>query len=70
MAGRVLNCFSYTGGFSLHALAGGADHVLSIDSSAEALDTARRNVELNDLPAMRAEWMEADVFQASANLAR
>lgn len=65
---KVLNCFSYTGGFTVHALAGGADEVLSIDSSAEALSTARRNMELNDLPANRAAWMEADVFQALRNL--
>ncbi|MDK2123613.1 class I SAM-dependent rRNA methyltransferase [Parachitinimonas caeni] len=63
-AGRdVLNCFCYSGGFSLAALRGGAKSVLSIDSSAEALDTARANLELNQLPADRAEWLEADVFQ-------
>lgn len=65
---RVLNCFSYTGGFTIHALAGGAEDVLSIDSSAEAISAARRNMELNDLPANRAIWMEADVFQALRNL--
>jgi len=65
---RVLNCFSYTGGFTVHALAGGAEEVLSIDSSAEALVIARRNMELNDLPANRATWMEADVFQALRGL--
>ncbi|MDD5366873.1 MAG: class I SAM-dependent methyltransferase [Gallionellaceae bacterium] len=61
----VLNCFCYTGGFSLQALAGGAAHVLSIDSSGPALDQARANVALNpQLPAGRAEWQEADVFLA------
>jgi 23S rRNA (cytosine1962-C5)-methyltransferase len=61
----VLNCFCYTGGFSLQALAGGAAHVLSIDSSGPALDQARANVALNpQLPAERAEWQEADVFLA------
>ncbi|HJV28452.1 MAG TPA: class I SAM-dependent methyltransferase [Aromatoleum sp.] len=65
-AGRsVLNCFCYTGGFSLQALAGGATSVLSIDSSGPALEVARRNVALNpQLDASRAEWMEADVFAA------
>ncbi|MDD3528430.1 MAG: class I SAM-dependent methyltransferase [Gallionellaceae bacterium] len=65
-AGRaVLNCFCYTGGFSLQALAGGAASVLSIDSSGPALDQARANLALNpQLPAARAEWLEADVFQA------
>ena len=65
-AGRdVLNCFCYTGGFSLQALAGGARSVLSIDSSGPALATAARNVALNpQLDAARAEWREDDVFQA------
>ncbi len=65
-AGReILNCFCYTGGFSLQALAGGAANVLSIDSSGPALAQARANLALNpQLPAARAEWQEADVFQA------
>ncbi|HEX6634270.1 MAG TPA: class I SAM-dependent methyltransferase [Usitatibacter sp.] len=58
----VLNAFCYTGGFSLSALKGGARHVLSIDTSAEALAAARRNLEINSLDASRAEWAEADVF--------
>ena len=62
---EILNCFCYTGGFSLQALAGGAAHVLSIDSSGPALAQARANLALNSqLPAERAEWLEADVFQA------
>lgn len=62
---RVLNCFCYTGGFSLQALAGGAASVLSIDSSGPALEIARRNLALNpQLDAGRAEWREDDVFQA------
>ncbi|HRH80877.1 MAG TPA: class I SAM-dependent methyltransferase [Thiobacillaceae bacterium] len=62
---RVLNCFCYTGGFSLQALAGGAEHVLSIDSSGPALEQARANLILNPaLPAERAEWLQADVFEA------
>lgn len=64
----VLNCFSYSGGFSLHAIAGGAESVLSIDSSSEAMAMAKRNLELNDLPSNRAEWMEEDVFQALRGL--
>ncbi len=61
----VLNCFCYTGGFSLQALAGGAASVLSIDSSGPALAQAQANLALNpQLPAERAEWREADVFQA------
>ncbi|MFA9439020.1 class I SAM-dependent rRNA methyltransferase [Uliginosibacterium sp. sgz301328] len=68
-ARSVLNCFCYTGGFSLQALAGGATSVLSIDSSAPALTTAQRNVELNpQLDATRAQWWEADVFEALRTL--
>jgi 23S rRNA (cytosine1962-C5)-methyltransferase len=64
----VLNAFCYTGGFSLNALAGGARSVLSIDSSAEALATARENLSLNGFDAARAEWLEADVFKALRDL--
>ena len=63
-AGRdVLNCFCYTGGFSLAALKGGARSVVSIDSSGEALDIGKRNVELNGFDASKAEWWDADVFK-------
>jgi 23S rRNA (cytosine1962-C5)-methyltransferase len=64
----VLNCFCYTGGFSLYALKNGAKSVLSIDSSQEALQLAQRNVELNGLDAPRAEWQCADVFEALRKL--
>ena len=60
---RVLNCFCYTAGFSLQALAGGAREVVSVDSSGPALATAQRNPALNpQLDAARAIWREADVF--------
>jgi 23S rRNA (cytosine1962-C5)-methyltransferase len=60
---RVLNCFCYTGGFSLQALAGGATSVLSIDSSLPALDRAAANLALNPhLDPKRAEWRCANVF--------
>jgi 23S rRNA (cytosine1962-C5)-methyltransferase len=58
----VLNCFCYTGGFTVAVLAGGAKSVLSIDSSAEALALGRHNVAANTLDAARAEWRDADVF--------
>jgi len=60
---EVLNCFCYTGGFTLNALAGGASSVLSVDSSAEALAQAKNNLQRNGLDAARAEWQEADVFK-------
>jgi 23S rRNA (cytosine1962-C5)-methyltransferase len=59
----VLDCFCYTGGFALNALAGGARHVTAVDTSADALDAARRNLALNGLPESRIEWIAADVFQ-------
>ena len=64
-AGRaVLNCFCYTGGFSLQALAGGAASVVSVDSSGPAIEGAKRNLALNpQLDASRAEWLEDDVFE-------
>ena len=65
---EVLDCFCYTGGFALNALAGGARSVLAVDSSAEALALGRRNLELNDFPYAQVEWLEADVFQALRGL--
>jgi 23S rRNA (cytosine1962-C5)-methyltransferase len=65
---EVLNCFCYTGGFSVAALKGGARHVLSIDSAGPALELARANLSLNGIDAARAEWWEADVFKALRDL--
>ncbi len=60
---EALNCFAYTGGFAVYALAGGARSVLSVDTSAGALALGEENLALNGLPAERAEWLEGDVFQ-------
>jgi len=57
----VLDCFCYTGGFALNALAGGAAAVMAIDSSGPALQAARANAALNQLNGT--EWLEADVFK-------
>jgi 23S rRNA (cytosine1962-C5)-methyltransferase len=59
----VLDCFCYTGGFTINAWAGGAKSVLSIDSSADALALAKENVALNDLPVEKTNFLEGDVFQ-------
>jgi 23S rRNA (cytosine1962-C5)-methyltransferase len=59
----VLDCFSYTGGFTINALAGGAASVLSLDSSGAALEQLRHNLALNRLPAERTDTQEGDVFQ-------
>lgn len=58
---RVLNCYCYTGGFTMAALAGGAAHVTSIDSSGPALEIAAANVALNGFDASRTTFMDADV---------
>jgi len=58
---EVLDCFAYTGGFTVNALVGGAAKVTAVDSSGPALELLRRNVELNKLP--MAERIEGDVFQ-------
>ncbi len=64
----VLNCFCYTGGFSLYALRGGAKSVLSIDASGDALRIAQDNLIRNGLDSTHTEWQEADVFQALRKL--
>ena len=64
----VLNCFCYTGGFSLYALRSKAKSVLSIDASSDALHIAAENVTRNELDAARAEWQCADVFLALRTL--
>jgi 23S rRNA (cytosine1962-C5)-methyltransferase len=58
---RVLNCYCYTGGFSVAALAGGAGHVTSVDSSAPALERATAHVALNGFEASRHTVLDADV---------
>jgi 23S rRNA (cytosine1962-C5)-methyltransferase len=58
---RVLNCYCYTGGFTVAALTGGAAHVTSIDSSGPALEKAAANVALNGFDAGRTTFMDADV---------
>jgi 23S rRNA (cytosine1962-C5)-methyltransferase len=58
---RVLNCYSYTGGFTVAALAGGAQHVTSVDSSAPAMALLADNVALNGFDAARSEALDADV---------
>lgn len=60
-AQRVLNCYCYTGGFSVAALAGGATQVTSVDSSGPALERARAHVALNGFDPSRAAYADADV---------
>jgi 23S rRNA (cytosine1962-C5)-methyltransferase len=61
---RVLNAFSYSGGFAVYALAGGAQHVINLDSSIDALELAERNLALNGYdPDVQCEGVAGDVFQ-------
>jgi 23S rRNA (cytosine1962-C5)-methyltransferase len=64
---KVLNCFSYTGGFSVYALGAGAEHVVSVDASEPALTLAEENVKLNKLDETRCEFILADVKEYLAD---
>jgi 23S rRNA (cytosine1962-C5)-methyltransferase len=60
---RVLNCYCYTGGFTVAALAGGAAQVVSVDSSAPALERVQAHVALNGFDPSRSLCLDADVNQ-------
>jgi 23S rRNA (cytosine1962-C5)-methyltransferase len=57
---RVLDCFTHTGAFALHAAMGGAERVTAVDVSAAALETAQKNAALNGLTNI--DFVKADVF--------
>lgn len=59
----VLNLFSYTGGFAAAAATAQAAFVENVDSSAPALETARRNMNLNQIPEAKFRNTRADVFE-------
>ena len=65
---NVLNLFCYTGGFSIYALAGGALHVDSVDSSQRAMDMVDRNVALNGFPADKHTSYCADAIDFIKNV--
>lgn len=58
----VLNCFAFTGGFSVYAFAGGAKEVVTFDSSQPALELAERNLELNGFADGSGELLKGDAF--------
>ena len=60
---RVLNCFGYTGGFSLAALGGGAEYVETVDISKRAIELCNRNVALNFGEGSRHKGVVADVLK-------
>ena len=67
-AGRdVLNCFCFSGGFSVNAALGGAKSVFSVDLDPEAIALARENFTRNGLPAEKHDFLAADVFKLLAS---
>jgi 23S rRNA (cytosine1962-C5)-methyltransferase len=66
---HVLNLFSYTGGFGLHALALPDVRVTNVDASLDALELAESNIALNGFNADRAEHIQADVFDYLRDMA-
>nr|WP_216672818.1 class I SAM-dependent rRNA methyltransferase [Corallococcus exiguus] len=58
----VLNCFSFSGGFSVNAALGGANSVFSVDQDPEAIALARENFTRNGLPAAKHDFLAADAF--------
>ncbi|MCJ7696493.1 MAG: class I SAM-dependent methyltransferase [Anaerolineaceae bacterium] len=67
-SGSLLNCFAYTGAFSVYALSSGVESILSIDSSADSLESAKLNIIKNKLPIENCEWLVEDVFIALRGL--
>ena len=65
-SGTCLNCFAYTGAFTAYALKAGVSSVLSIDGSADSLELAKKNIQLNNLPLGDCEWLVEDVFYSLA----
>jgi 23S rRNA (cytosine1962-C5)-methyltransferase len=63
----VLDCFSYSGGFSLYAKNAGAKNVTSVDSSALAMETLKANYESNQMVFTPEQLIVADVFQYLRN---
>ena len=59
---KILNCFSYSGAFSVYALGGGAKEVVSLDSSRPGLELAERNLALNGFEVGGSELLKGDAF--------
>jgi len=59
---KVLNTFCYTGGFSVYAIRGGAQHVHSVDASAKAIELSKKNIELNSFDSTHHACLAADTF--------
>lgn len=60
---NVLNCFAYSGAFSVYALAGGAKRVDSVDISESAMEMAKRNIATNGFAIQQQGFFSKDVFE-------
>jgi 23S rRNA (cytosine1962-C5)-methyltransferase len=58
---KVLDCFSYSGGFSLNSLANGAASITCVDSSGLAIETLKQNVALNKFDVNKVTTIQSDV---------
>lgn len=67
---RILNCFCYTAGFSVYAALAGASETINVDVSADALETAKRNFQLNNLQLKNHSFIEKDVFELLSEFAQ
>jgi 23S rRNA (cytosine1962-C5)-methyltransferase len=65
---KVLDCFCYTGGFTLSAINGGATSVVAVDESAQALEILKSNLLLNEIDTTRVSAREGDVFRVLREL--
>lgn len=59
----VLDCFAYSGGFSIAAIKGGAKSVTAVEVSRDAVQLGKKNLELNEISKDNIDWVEGDVFQ-------
>jgi len=65
---RILNCFCYTGGFTVAGLKGGARHVVSVDASQPALELGQKNANANGFDDSRHDWLRGDCFDVLRGL--
>lgn len=66
----ALNLFSYTGGFTVNALAGGATRVISVDRSQAALELGQASVLKNGFVSRNEDWLAMDAFDAMERFAQ
>jgi 23S rRNA (cytosine1962-C5)-methyltransferase len=67
---EILNCFAYTGAFSIYALRGAAAHVVSVDIGRGLAEAATANLDLNQIDARRHDFLTADCFAVLDSFAK